>query len=287
MAWARHTLAGLALACVAFTGMPVVAAPETTLRPPAVRGGATPEAARVSVMPTAAILPQSAPALRPQLRPVSAQILAAAARPTEQIPVAPDGTLRPMMRTPEFTQQVLFGRAKRRRGSVCGDIDIQGEEAGNIAGTLQGCGARDAVRVRSVSGVELSRPALMTCETAKALNKWVSRDVETAFGRSNRVVELRVAAGYSCRTRNNRPGAKISEHGRGRAIDISGFKLEDGTVVSVLRGWADASTSRAFRRIWKAACGPFRTVLGPEADIYHRDHFHLDVARHRSGRYCR
>ncbi|WP_413221825.1 extensin family protein [Tritonibacter mobilis] len=263
------------------------AAPETTPRPPLERGAdpALTEVADVSAAAVALTVP--APQMRPHIRPVSAQIIAAAARPVDLAPVAPGATLRPMMRTPEFMQQVLFGRAKRRRGSVCGDIDIQGEEAGDIPGKLRGCGARDAVRVRSVSGVTLSRPALMTCETAKALNKWVSRDVETAFGRSNRVVQLRVAAGYSCRTRNNRPGAKISEHGRGRAIDISGFTLESGTTVSVLKGWRDRSTRKALQRLWKTACGPFRTVLGPEADIYHRDHFHLDVARHRSGRYCR
>jgi hypothetical protein len=263
------------------------AAPETTPRPPLERGAdpALTEVTEVSAV--AATLTAPTPQMRPQIRPVSAQILAAAARPVDLVPVAPGETLRPMMRTPEFTQQVLFGRAKRRRGSVCGDIDIQGEKAGDIPGKLKGCGARDAVRVRSVSGVTLSRSALMTCETAKALNKWVSRDVEKAFGRANRVVQLRVAAGYSCRTRNNRPGARISEHGRGRAIDISGFVLADGTTVSVLKGWLDKPTRKALRRMWKSACGPFRTVLGPEADIYHRDHFHLDVAHHRRGRYCR
>lgn len=265
----------------------VDAAPETTPRPPLERGAELVLTEVTEVSAEAVALTVPAPQMRPHIRPVSAQIIAAAARPVDLASVAPGATLRPMMRTPEFEQQVLFGRAKRRRGSVCGDIDIQGEEAGDIPGKLRGCGARDAVRVRSVSGVTLSRPVLMTCETAKALNKWVSRDVETAFGRSNRVVQLRVAAGYSCRTRNNRPGAKISEHGRGRAIDISGFTLESGTTVSVLKGWRDRSTRKALQRMWKAACGPFRTVLGPEADIYHRDHFHLDVARHRSGRYCR
>ncbi|NIZ14850.1 extensin family protein, partial [Phaeobacter sp. HF9A] len=229
----------------------------------------------------------SALRLRPAPRPDSPQMLAVLARPADLAGIAPLATLRPAMRSPEFVQQVLFGRAKRRRGSVCGDLDIQGEEAGDIAGTLQGCGARDAVRVRSVSGVALSTPALMTCDTAKALNSWVSRDVEKAFGRANRVVRLRVAAHYSCRTRNNRPGAKISEHGRGRAIDISGFTLADGTLITVLKGWQSKSTRGPLRRLWKSACGPFRTVLGPEADSYHRDHFHLDTARHRSGRYCR
>lgn len=194
---------------------------------------------------------------------------------------------RPQLRSEAFVQQVLFGRAKRRRGSVCGDIDIQGEKVGAVPGKLPGCGAKDAVRVTSVAGVQLSQSSVMTCDTAKSLRRWVERDVETAFGRGNRVVSLRVAAHYSCRTRNNRPGAKISEHGKGKAIDISGFGLEDGQMVTVLRGWQDRKTKKVLKRIWKAACGPFGTVLGPEADIYHRDHFHLDTARHRGGAYCR
>ena len=208
-------------------------------------------------------------------------------RPADLQGTAPLATPRPETRSPDIAQQVLFGRAKKRRGSVCGNLDIQGEKAGDIAGRLKGCGASDAVRVKSVAGVQLSSPALMTCDTAKALHKWVENDVEKAFGRGNRVVRLRVAAHYACRTRNNRPGARISEHGRGRAIDISGFTLEDGTTISVLKGWLDKPSRKAMRRIWQAACGPFRTVLGPEADLYHRDHFHLDMARHRSGRYCR
>jgi hypothetical protein len=41
------------------------------------------------------------------------------------------------------------------------------------------------------------------------------------------------------------------------------------------------------RRAHKTACGPFGTVLGPNADRYHQDHFHFDTARYRSGSYCR
>jgi hypothetical protein len=127
----------------------------------------------------------------------------------------------------------------------------------------------------------------MHCDLAKSLNRWVSKDVEKAFGRGNKVVSLRVAAHYACRSRNNRPGARISEHGKARAIDISGFTLEDGQTVTVLEGWKKRQTRKKLRKIWKAACGPFGTVLGPDADRYHQDHFHLDMARHRGGAYCR
>ena len=186
---------------------------------------------------------------------------------------------------PDLLEPVLFGKRKRRKASICGDIDIQGEEVGAVPGRLQGCGAQDAVRVRAVAGVSLSQQSVMTCDTAHALKHWVEKGVQSAFRKD--VVGLRVAAHYACRTRNNRPGAKISEHGRGKAIDISGFILKNGDVVTVLEGWKKRKTRKRLEKIWKSACGPFGTVLGPRADRYHRDHFHLDTARHRGGPYCR
>lgn len=235
----------------------------------------------------AATAPESSP--RPQHRPASpqTQALAALSLPQGVSPVAPLVAPRPAVRSPEFTQEILFGRAKKRRGAVCGDLEIQGAEVGDFPDTTPGCGISDAVRVTSVAGVTLSQSALMTCDTAKALRKWVEKDVEKAFGRGNRVVSLRVAAHYTCRPRNNQAGAKISEHGRGRAIDISAFTLADGRTVTVLEGWQERQNGKTLKRIWKAACGPFSTVLGPESDVHHRDHLHLDTARHGNGRYCR
>lgn len=225
--------------------------------------------------------------MRPETRPQSEQRLAAAARPADLPLLAPGESLLPSGRPDSLAEQVLFKRRQLRKGSVCGDIGIQGDIVGHVSGTLPGCGAKDAVRVREIAGVRLSQASLMTCNTARALKTWIRREVETAFGRRNKVVSLRVAAHYTCRTRNNRPGARISEHGKARAIDISGFTLASGETVSVLRGWQNRKTRKKLKKIWRAACGPFGTVLGPESDRYHKDHFHLDVARHRGGTYCR
>ncbi|WP_254695710.1 extensin-like domain-containing protein [Leisingera sp. NJS204] len=270
--------AGALLLATMLGGAALAAAPDTSLAPPArPQADAGLEAAGIV----------NSPELRPVSRPQSEQILAAAARPADLPLLGPASSLLPFARPDSLAEQVLFKRRKRRKGSVCGDIDIQGDSVGYVSGTLPGCGAKDAVRVREIAGVRLSQASLMTCNTARALKTWINREVETAFGRRNKVVSLRVAAHYACRTRNNRPGAKISEHGKGRAIDISGFTLASGETVTVLKGWQNRKTRKALKKIWRAACGPFGTVLGPEADRYHRDHFHLDVARHRGGSYCR
>ncbi len=227
---------------------------------------------------------------RPRLRPATSVVLASAAVPadlTVDLTAAP----RPRLRSTETLEKVLFGRAKKRaekrKGMVCRDPEIQGSVVGHVPGRISGCGITDAVKVTSVAGVSLSQAATMTCETAKSLREWVEDDVQTAFGRRQQVTQLRVAAHYACRTRNNRPGTKLSEHSKGRAIDISGFVLENGETVTVLNGWRDRKTKKALQSMWKGACGPFGTVLGPNADRYHQDHFHLDTAQHRGGSYCR
>ena len=178
------------------------------------------------------------------------------------------------------------GRAVRYANTVCGLPDVAGVPVQRIPGRLPGCGVEDPVRVAAVAGVALDRPAVMNCRTAKALRDWVAGGVVPAFARMGEVASLKVAAGYTCRTRNNRPGGRISEHGRGAAIDVSAFRLADGREVTVLEGWRALSTRAAVQGAWRAACGPFGTVLGPNADRYHRDHLHLDTAARRSA-YCR
>ncbi|MDF1717594.1 MAG: extensin family protein [Antarcticimicrobium sp.] len=222
----------------------------------------------------------------PRPRPPSPQVASAAVRPAGLPFLGPETSPMPLARPEGLEEKVFLKKLKRRKGSVCGDIDIQGEPVGRVPGKLRGCGIEDAVRVREVAGVRLSQQAIMTCDTARALNTWVERGVKPAFRRRGPVVELRVAAHYACRTRNNKRGAKISEHGKGRAIDISAFVMKDGEVITVREGWGQGTTLRPLRDVWKAACGPFGTVLGPQADRYHRDHFHVDTARYRSGPYC-
>jgi len=128
----------------------------------------------------------------------------------------------------------------------------------------------------------------MDCTTAKALKSWVDDTAKPTLQREGGgLVQLRVAAHYACRTRNSMPGARVSEHGRGRAIDISGVRLRDGREISVLKGWNDPASAKLMRRLHTGACGPFGTVLGPASDRFHRDHFHFDTARYRSGPFCR
>ena len=171
-------------------------------------------------------------------------------------------------------------------GSVSTSAGLVAEKIGNVPGP-GACGVRNALKVREVSGVRLSTPATLTPRAANALNGWIRSHALPTIGRKGGgLVQIRVAAHYACRTRNGRRGARLSEHALGNAIDISAFVLADGSRITVLEGW-NGRDSRLMRRLHRSACGPFGTVLGPNSDRFHRDHFHFDVASHRNGPYCR
>ncbi len=173
-------------------------------------------------------------------------------------------------------------------GQLCGVRGIEGQTLAPIAGRIQGCGVASPVRVSAVDGVRLSQGAIMDCDTARALHRWVREGVKPAVGRTGGgAVELRVAAHYVCRTMNHRRNAPISEHGRGRAIDISGIRLADGTMITVLSDWRDRTHGPILRQMHRAACGIFTTTLGPGSDGMHEDHFHYDTAQRRSRPICR
>ena len=206
------------------------------------------------------------------------------------VPLRRPGDMADIVRRAEPAMGGSFStrRTRPRAGSVCGDSAIRGETIPRIRGRINGCGVNDPVRVTEVDGVRLTQGITVECDTVRALKRWINEGVRPAVGRrGGGVASLRVVAHYACRTRNNRPGARISEHGRGRAVDIAAVNLQDGSSLTVLQGWNDPSQRDVLRQMHRSACGPFGTVLGPGSDGYHRDHFHLDVADYRSGPYCR
>ncbi|MEP5154667.1 extensin family protein [Planktotalea sp.] len=290
----------IAAALVVSFALPASAiAPNASMRPLARGEEQAPILVRPKSRPEQVIAQAVVDALpqRPKLRPLSEQEKAMTSQGNPQVILASAAvglpqSLHPITRPNGLAEKVKAERrrAKREaaRGAVCGDPALQGDVVGLVPGRISGCGIKNAVKLRSVSGVTLSQSSTMDCGTAKALKSWVDKSAKPALkNRGGGLSAIRVAAHYACRTRNNQKGAKISEHGKGRAIDISGFKLKNGEVITVLKGWRAASTSKALKAMHKGACGSFGTVLGPNADRFHQDHFHFDTARYRSGSYCR
>lgn len=181
---------------------------------------------------------------------------------------------------------VATGRAS---GNLCGVAGIEGQSIPAVTSNVRGCGIENPVRVTAVDGVALSRAAVLHCDAARALHQWVRQGLKPNVGTmGGGVAELRVAAHYVCRTRNHRPNAPVSEHGRGRAIDISAIRLRNGEVMTILRDWRSARYGPILRAAHRAACGTFTTTLGPGSDGFHEDHLHFDVALRRGvGPICR
>jgi hypothetical protein len=171
-------------------------------------------------------------------------------------------------------------------GPICGDRRLSGARLPQIGGS-SGCGIVNPVRVSAVAGVRLDPPATVNCDTARALADWVETTAAPSAARhaGAPLVKMSIAASYACRRVNNRPSGALSEHATGNAIDISAFILSDGRRVTLLDDWRGAGRSFLLAS-WRGACNRFGTVLGPDSDRYHRDHFHFDVARHRNGAFC-
>jgi hypothetical protein len=84
---------------------------------------------------------------------------------------------------------------------------------------------------------------------------------------------------------NGTPGAHISEHAFGNALDISAFVFADGHKITVKDGWRGVPEDQGFLRdVQAVACELFTTVLAPGSNVYHYDHIHVDLMRRASGR---
>jgi hypothetical protein len=134
--------------------------------------------------------------------------------------------------------------------------------------------------------VEVKTTATLACPIVSALDRWVADSVQPAALRWLRqpVIEIRQISAYSCRGMNAQPGARISEHAFGNALDIAGFTLADGRRITVRDGWRGAPEEQAFLRdVHAGACNHFTTVLAPGSNAFHYDHMHVDLMRRSSG----
>jgi hypothetical protein len=149
-----------------------------------------------------------------------------------------------------------------------------------------GCGIEDPVRLSAVMTkdkvrVAITPPATLRCTTAEALAHWIREDMAPI------AATLGAALGgvanfdsYECRGRNRAIGGKISEHGKGNAIDIRAITLANGKSYEL----TDIAVDKPMRERLKAsACMRFTTVLGPASDGFHENHIHVDLAERHSG----
>lgn len=117
------------------------------------------------------------------------------------------------------------------------------------------------------------------CGLVAALSVWEKQVVEPAalLQLQSKIKSIDHLGVFSCR--NVRGSSKRqSQHATARAIDIKGFRLENGKNIKVKSDWGkNAPEGRFLRDIHEKSCPIFRGVLGPEYNHLHADHFHFDL----------
>ncbi len=185
--------------------------------------------------------------------------------------------------------------ARRRCEIVLAATNVEASPLPPVGGP-SGCGIAAPVMVRALGAVRLKPAAKLNCTMTAAAYRWITDVVQPEarrrFGRP--VVAIRQMSSYACRRRGGitKGPVRISEHAFGNALDVGAFTLSDGTVISVLKDWGGLSAlfnrKAAFlRAVHEKACGIFSTVLGPEANAAHKNHFHFDLGRGGRYKYCR
>ncbi|MFM7378480.1 MAG: extensin family protein [Erythrobacter sp.] len=119
----------------------------------------------------------------------------------------------------------------------------------------------------------------VTCPVAAALEIWRRDSVGPAARRimGSEIQRIEHLGAFSCRRMYGDTEGPWSEHATANAIDIAGFVLADGTRISVLKDWdGGGPKARFLRAVREGACGSFATVLSPDYNAAHADHFHLD-----------
>ena len=148
----------------------------------------------------------------------------------------------------------------------------------------EGCGYTDAVRFTKGGARRIGfAPADLgvSCPVAAGLAGWEWEVVQPAAQRifGQRVAEIEHFGSYNCRRMYNREGASWSEHATADAVDIAGFRLADGTRITLIGEWAGEGKKAQFlRAVRDGGCDLFATVLSPDYNEAHRDHFHFDQA---------
>jgi hypothetical protein len=156
-------------------------------------------------------------------------------------------------------------------------------------GSADSCGAPAPVEVTAIAGVKLAPAATLTCPMVAALHHWVTGTLQPLAQSmlATRVTTIANTSSYVCRSRNHIAGAKISEHARANALDMASFTYARADLPAGWAQWLGADGKPVpesfIERARLGACSDFATVLGPGADQYHGDHFHLDVLARKNG----
>lgn len=145
-------------------------------------------------------------------------------------------------------------------------------------GGTRACPIDTPVLARSGMLARFSPPLKTSCAMLVAWSDFeveIDRAARTYL--HSRLTAVRHFGSFACR-RMTGNGARQSLHASARALDVAGFQLADGRVVSVESGWHGSRDEQRFlRAVAKAACRQFSVTLTPDSDDDHLNHLHVDI----------
>ena len=147
-----------------------------------------------------------------------------------------------------------------------------------------GCSQIDSIKLLDV-GADVTNLGPVKCELAGKFAAWTEYAVKRAARQylGSDLKRIETMGSYSCR--NIAGSGRLSQHAHANAIDVSAFVLADGRRITVENNWKSGRREMQFlAAIHDSACKRFGTVLSPNYNAAHRDHFHLDMS---GNGYCR
>lgn len=145
--------------------------------------------------------------------------------------------------------------------------------------TSDRCGIRTGVRISDFSNTRI-QTVDTKCGTALRLGMWARHSVAPAAMEilNQEVAEILQIGSYNCRAIRTVAGvsSRMSEHATANAIDITGFKLADGTRITLKKHWNDPVYGPFLKKVRDGGCRWFNVTLSPDYNTLHADHFHFD-----------
>ncbi|MEM6490331.1 MAG: extensin family protein [Pseudomonadota bacterium] len=126
----------------------------------------------------------------------------------------------------------------------------------------------------------LSQPITADCQLVATFDRFLTEVVQPAARQhlGQPVATTYVGPGHQCRRVYQRRTGPMSGHASGRAVDVRGFRLQNGAEVILRRDWNRSDgRGRFMRAVRDGGCRYFDMTLGPEYNAAHKDHFHFEI----------